>query len=96
MRKKVFLLLSFVLALAVSIGVLTACGGGKKVTVDNMPETLTLVVGGSGKTLPATASDGKGLTWSSDIEGVATVSNAGRVTPVACGTATITATAVST
>ena len=64
------------------------------VTLDQ--STLTLKAGGDTATLTATVSPDdatdKTVTWSSDNEAVATVAN-GVVTPVAAGTATITATA---
>lgn len=91
MRKRVFLLLSFVLAVAMSIGVLTACGGGKG-TVELNKTSLTLVVG-KAQSLTATASNGSEIEWSSDNESVASVAENGRVTAVATGTANVKATA---
>ncbi len=60
------------------------------------PKTLGLTVGGGTATLtanvePAEAAD-RTVTWTSDNPSVATVSDAGVVTPVAAGTANITAT----
>ena len=59
--------------------------------------TLSLTCGGSTSTLTATATPSgacnKNVTWSSSNTSVATVSTAGVVTPVAAGTANITATA---
>ncbi len=92
MRKRVFLLLSFVLALAMSIGVLTACGGGKSTVEIRQGTALTLAVGQS-QSLSATASNGSDIEWSSDAETVVTVNENGRVTAVAAGTANITASA---
>lgn len=63
------------------------------------PTTMTLTAGGeTGKITatitPANATN-KSVTWSSSNTGVATVSSSGVVTPVAAGTATITATLVA-
>jgi len=66
------------------------------VTVNN--STLTLKVG-DGETLTTTVSpdntSNKQVTWSSDAEGIATVSSSGEVKALAPGTANITATTVS-
>ena len=60
------------------------------------PTTLTLTPGGSTATLTATVSPdnaaNKTVTWTTSAPSVATVNSSGVVTPVAVGTATITAT----
>lgn len=90
MKKKMQILVTFILALAVSVGLFAGCGGKEKVTVDNLKATETVEVGKS-KTLSATASDGSELEWSSSNEQIATVTEKGRVTGVKAGKATVTA-----
>lgn len=61
-------------------------------TVSLDQASVTIVINGT-KTLVATTANGEGgVTWSSDKEGIATVSSEGVVTAVGVGTATITAT----
>lgn len=89
MKKRLTLLLSFVLCLALSLCMLTACG---KVTIE-LDATAEVTVGKT-VTLVANASDGSEITFSSDNEAVATVGEKnGRVMGVSAGTAVITATA---
>lgn len=64
------------------------------VTVSGLTTTATIAVGES-TTLTATASDGSGINWTSSDSAVATVDAGGKVTGVAAGTATITATAAN-
>lgn len=73
-------------------------GGSSTVAVSSItvtPTTMTLTAGGATGTITATVAPvtatNKNITWSSSNEAVATVVN-GIVTPVAMGTATITAT----
>ena len=71
---------------------------GIKVTGISLNKTsITRGIGGSGETLTATVTPtnalNKSVTWSSSNTGVATVDSGGKVTVVAAGTATITATA---
>ncbi len=61
-----------------------------------MPETLSVVVGEEGKSLGATAPYGGTITYVSSDDTKATVSDAGVVTGVAVGTATITASVPAT
>lgn len=89
MRKRLILLLTFVLALTVSIAVLAGCAS--KVTVEISRVTLEIYTGRS-STLTATSSNGSEIIWASSDETVATVDN-GKVTGKKAGTATITASA---
>ena len=82
-----------------ALGVTAGGGGGgsatSKVTAITVtPTEMTLTVGGATGTITATITPSdatnKSITWSSSNTGVATVAN-GTVTPVAAGTATITA-----
>lgn len=90
MRKRLVLLLSFILALTVLLALFAGCG---EVTV-NIPATLELVVGKS-STLTASTSDGSEVVWSSADESVATVNDKGRVTGQKAGKTQITATAAN-
>ena len=56
-----------------------------------MPSTMSLMQGGEPQKLSATSNSGAAISFSSSDSGVATVSSDGTVTPVAPGTATITA-----
>ena len=66
----------------------------ESVTVTGLTANATVVVGES-TTLIATASDDSTINWTSSDGNVATVDNAGKVTGVAAGSATITATSVN-
>ncbi len=91
MRKKFAILLTFVLAFVVALGVLAGCNKEKEgVTVDILRTTLNLETGKS-FTLTATASDGSEIVWSTSSEAVATVNENGKVTGVSAGKATVTA-----
>ena len=56
-----------------------------------MPSTMSLLQGGDAQKLNATSNSGAAISFSSSDPGVAAVSSDGAVTPVAPGTATITA-----
>ena len=56
-----------------------------------MPSTMSLLQGGDAQKLNATSNSGAAISFSSSDPGVAAVSSDGTVTPVAPGTATITA-----
>ena len=80
--------------------VTVTAGGGATVAVTGvmLDQTTLELLGGSMAPLVATVqpadATNKDVTWSSDDEAVATVDNAGIVTALAAGTATITATTV--
>jgi uncharacterized protein YjdB len=75
---------------------LTVSPPSSVVSVSVSPPTLTIAVGGSGQltaTVTVTGSASQGVVWNSANTAVATVDQAGRVTGVAAGNATIRATA---
>lgn len=78
----------------------SGCGGGAAVSLAVAPGSLTLA---GGDVVPVTATmldsagnptSARGLVWSTDASGVATVDSGGTVTAVANGTATVTAMAI--
>ncbi|MDE6058659.1 MAG: Ig-like domain-containing protein [Clostridia bacterium] len=91
MKKKIGLLLCIILALTLSIGIMTACGGGG-VSVTLSRTEVTVEVGKS-QTIRANTSNNSDVEWESSDETVATVSG-GKITGIKVGTATVTAKAV--
>ena len=89
MRKKIILLLSFVLALTLSLGIFAACTSKVEITLSRTEMTVET---GKSQTVKATTSTGVEVVWKSSDETIATV-DGGKVTGVKAGTATITATA---
>lgn len=90
MKKKLLALFSVIFAFALALGVFGACAKEVTVTLSQTEAELTV---GKSVTLVATVSDGESIvTWASDNEAVATVTERGRVTGVKAGTANVTAT----
>lgn len=90
MRKKIVLLLSFVLALTVALGIFTACAPKVEVTLSRTEITVETK---KTQTVKATTSTGVEVEWSSSDEAIATV-DGGKITGVKAGEAIITASAV--
>lgn len=94
MKKKIALLVTFILAFVVSLAVFAGCGTKEEVTVNGLRDAISLQVGKT-YNLSATASDGSELVWASDKTDVATVDANGKVTAVKAGEANVTATVKS-
>ena len=95
MKKKIQILVTFILALAVSVGLFAGCNKTEKVTV-TLKATETVETGAY-KNLTATASDGSELEWKSNNTAIVTVEpnsngKSAKITGVKAGTATVTAT----
>jgi uncharacterized protein YjdB len=86
---RVFLMLCFTLALAMSVSILTESVSVSAATVKISAEKATMIKGET-KTLKVTGTRRR-VTWSSNKKSVATVNEKGVVTAKAKGTATITA-----
>lgn len=86
-----FLLVALVMAFTF---VLVACDNEPVVTIKLSQTEVTIRVGGKSAKVTATVSDGGEVTWSSSDTSIATVVG-GVISPVAVGTATVTATSGS-
>lgn len=90
-KKRMFTaLIATLLALVLSFALVACDNGGGSVTIQLSEEAVTVQEGKS-VTLSATASDGSKITWTSENEAVAAVSDSGRVTGKSKGVTTVTA-----